>query len=358
MRPSESPATPPLARSAINRDAQVRLDSGKLDAVRNSPEARFVLLNDDRMLAHVQASSDEQSRVVESPAESFTESFRTSVSQPTELVFLTANEAKSAIGVAEAGELPETFYLGRTLDDGGSQPPDTPVFVLPCTADAVVSDLAARDGVSSEWVTLRTCASQLNDRDAGIFTTALALARWNESTGFAPESGASTRPAQGGWMRIDSQSGSEIYPRTDPAVIVLITDADDRVLLGSNILWPENQYSLLAGFVEAGESIETAVHREIAEEAGIRLVNLQYQCSQPWPFPRSLMLGFRARLAPDMRPDEVTPDDTELVDLRWFTRAEIRSARSGIRLPGEASIARFLINAWLNEQPESAESHS
>lgn len=335
MRHNQPQALPPLARSALNRDATTRLDSTLLAATLQGETARFVILNEDRMLgwAEVVEASD--------PSDNTNAARPGSLS----LVFLTLGEVRARLGLLDTSPLPEMYYLGRTIDYDSVLSPDTPIFVVPQGLDSAAD--------SQQWLSLRVHASQLNDRDAGIFTTALALARWNESTGFDPHTGAATQHAQGGWMRVESQSGADIYPRMDPAIIVLITDAEERVLLGSNILWPEHQYSLLAGFVEAGESIEAAVHREIAEEAGITLVNVRYQCSQPWPFPRSLMLGFRAQLAPGIDPGQVTPDETELVDLRWFTRDEIRDPNRSITLPGEASIARFLITQWLHEDTTS-----
>src|SRR5690606_28828848 len=136
----------------------------------------------------------------------------------------------------------------------------------------------------------------------------------------------------------------EVFPRTDPAIIVAVVDADDRLLLGSNAMWEVNRYSLLAGFVEPGESLEAAVAREVFEESGVRVVDPVYLGSQPWPFPSSLMLGFRA-LADPAGSWELRPDGAEILELRWFTREELRQARetgpdAAVILPGGASIAR------------------
>jgi NAD+ diphosphatase len=138
-----------------------------------------------------------------------------------------------------------------------------------------------------------------------------------------------------------------IFPRTDPAIIVLVLDNDDRLLLGSNILWPEGRYSLLAGFVEAGESLEQAVIREIFEESGLRVDRPHYLGSQAWPFPRSIMLGYSARVAPDQDPSGILPDGAEIVDLRWLSRDELRAEAGTLLLPGSTSIARGLIEHWL-----------
>ena len=146
-------------------------------------------------------------------------------------------------------------------------------------------------------------------------------------------------------MRVDPDSGAEVFPRTDAAIIVGITDADDRLLLGSNALWENNRYSLLAGFVEPGESLEAAVIREVFEESGIRVTDPTYLGSQPWPFPASLMVGFLARV--DERVESIlTPDGNEILDLRWFSRDELRDAAGEILLPGPTSIARAIIEEW------------
>ena len=125
-----------------------------------------------------------------------------------------------------------------------------------------------------------------------------------------------------------------------------VTDDADRLLLGSNAMWESNRYSLLAGFVEPGESLEAAVQREIHEESGIHVAEPVYLGSQPWPFPASLMLGFTAKVAPGTGTD-TTPDGTEILDLRWFSRDELVAALGEIRLPGRTSIARAIIEEWL-----------
>lgn len=149
-------------------------------------------------------------------------------------------------------------------------------------------------------------------------------------------------------MRLDPQSNTEVFPRTDAAIIVGIVDADDRILLGSNAMWESNRYSLLAGFVEPGESLEAAVIREVFEESGIRVTDPVYLGSQPWPFPASLMLGFTARVDPSVS-STLTPDGAEILDLRWFSRDELRAARGEVKLPGGTSIAHAIIEEWFGE---------
>lgn len=306
---------PPLSRAAMNRDAPTRLNAEVLDRVMSSDAARFVVLSHGRMLG-----------LAEHP----------------EIALLTATETRSLFD--DSPESLNPLFLGRTLSDS------TPVFAIASSVELDRDAAQLRVGHSLRWLVLRDDIEQLSDQDAGIFTTALALANWHAHSEFSPETGVITHPTQGGWMRFDPESGAEIYPRTDPAIIVLITDDDDRVLLGSHVLWEEDRFSLLAGFVEAGESLEVAVHREMEEEAGVRVSNLRYVASQPWPFPRSLMVGFRAQLAPGLRADEIRPDETELAALRWFTREELLAEPSPVKLPGSASIARHMLDGWLHKR--------
>jgi len=237
------------------------------------------------------------------------------------------------------------IYLGRSLAASSPEPVGTPVLA------AVVSDEVAAQlsPDPASWANLRSIGSALSHRDAGLFTEALAMANWHLSHAFSPRTGEPTVPELGGWVRRDPASdagpGQENFPRTDAAIIVGITDADDRLLLGSNALWEENRFSLLAGFVEPGESLESAVLREVFEESGIRIVDPVYFGSQPWPFPASLMLGFRARVDPD-QDWTLTPDGDEILELRWFSREELTAALGSIILPGHTSIARYIIEDW------------
>ena len=162
----------------------------------------------------------------------------------------------------------------------------------------------------------------LSDRDAGIFTTAQALANWHAAHQFCPRCGAPTEPEQAGWIRRCTRDSSEHYPRTDPAVIMAVVDDDDRLLLGRNAQWPEGRFSVLAGFVEPGESFEAAVAREVEEEVGIEVTDVTYLGNQPWPFPSSDMVGFRARAITT----SLHPDTVEMAEARWFTRNEYRKA--------------------------------
>ncbi len=225
-------------------------------------------------------------------------------------------------------------YLGR--DENG------PVFATALT------DRKDGAGVPGEhWMHPFEVGSELEDTERELLAVASALLRWHEAAGFSPRDGRMTTPELGGWARRDERGG-EYFPRTDPAVIVLV-EHEGRVLLGSNALWEAGRFSLLAGFVEAGESLEQTVLREVYEESGVRLGEVRYVASQPWPFPRSLMLGFRATLAEGVDPEQLRPDPEEISELRWFTRDELRDPAPGLTLPMPVSIARWMIDAWVEE---------
>ena len=238
------------------------------------------------------------------------------------------------------GEL--RVYLGRSLSTTSPEPAGTRVV-------AVLLDDAGHLA-EADWGNLRTLGNRLSDRDAGMLVEALGVLNWHVSHAVSPRTGEPTIVEKGGWVRRDPISNTEVFPRTDAAIIVGITDADDRMLLGSNALWESDRFSLLAGFVEPGESLETAVQREVLEESGIHVIDPVYLGSQPWPFPASLMLGFTAKVDPE-HGTETTPDGTEILDLRWFSREELAAAVDGangpeIRLPGPTSIARAIIEEW------------
>lgn len=242
----------------------------------------------------------------------------------------------------------ERLFLG--VDVSG-----TPYFAVVAPLPDVRADALARP------YGIRDVGHILSSLDAGLLMTAVALANWHARHPYSPATGAPTVLTDGGWVRAD-EAGAQLWPRTDPAVIVLVHDGepgeDGLCLLGSNIAWQRGRlgdlprYSCLAGFVEPGESAEQTVVREVAEEVGIRVSELQYVASQPWPYPGSLMLGFHAIGNPD---DQLNPDPTEISDARWFTRTEIRAAAAGDPAAGFAianpsSIAHYLIIAWLDDE--------
>jgi NAD+ diphosphatase len=199
------------------------------------------------------------------------------------------------------------------------------------------------------WAGLRDLGADLDDLDAGLLAEAVAMVEWHERNRFSPLSGARTTIERAGWVQRDPETGAELFPRTDPAVIMLVHDGGDRCVLGRQAVWPPGRFSILAGFVEPGESAEGAVAREVAEEVGLRVTDIRYVGSQPWPFPQSLMLGYTARVEGD---PTLRLDPTEIEEARWFTRDELRSGAGPRALPPAVSIARHIIDRWVkNELP-------
>jgi NAD+ diphosphatase len=273
---------PPLARSTVDRDGASRTSD---DALATAWKGAQVLV------------VDEQGRVLV---------------DGTDLVLVGPDEAPEG----------ERLYLG-----GGS-------------FFAVRGEVPRRLGARA--LGLREVGAVLSDRDAGLLVHAVGLVNWHAAHPCCARCGAPTRVTQGGSLRVCDNDGSQHFPRTDPAVIVLVTDGADRCVLGRQASWPAGRYSTLAGFVEPGESLEQAVVREVQEEAGLTVRDVTYRGSQPWPFPSSLMLGFRAVCDADTVP---VLRDGELEDARWFTRAELDHDTR----PPEISIASALIREWLAE---------
>jgi NAD+ diphosphatase len=207
------------------------------------------------------------------------------------------------------------------------------------------------------WAGLREVGATTDDVQAGLLTTAVALEQWHGRHVHCPRCGTPTEETQAGWTRTCPRDGSQHFPRTDPAVIMLVHDGADRCLLGRGITWAPGRFSTLAGFVEPGESVEAAVAREVLEETGVTVDAVSYVASQPWPFPSSLMLGFTARVAGHPPPQ---PDRVEVAEADWFTREQVRQATAwtdtaatpdedavlrGVSPP--LSISRYLIDRWL-----------
>jgi len=296
----------PLARSEIDRDHLTR--AGGVESLLGEPNTRAVVLHDGKAL----------------------------LSGP------------DALAILPAASLPHSaaLYLGRALTDSVDLPSGAPVVAL-LLDDSQAAELTVD---AEQWGDLRRLGHQLGERDAGLFTQALALANWHSAYGYSPRTGEATTIGASGWTRVGAD-GREVFPRTDAAVIVGITDAADRLLLGSNAMWESNRFSLLAGFVEPGESLEAAVIREVFEESGLRVADPVYLGSQPWPFPASLMVGFRAHV-PAEHPTAGTPDGEEILALRWFTRDQLRDAAGSgeIILPGPTSIARAIVEDWYGDE--------
>ena len=196
---------------------------------------------------------------------------------------------------------------------------------------------------------LRGVMTQLSPRDAELVATAKAITGWHQSHGFCARCGDRTAVAMAGWQRDCRSCGAHHFPRTDPVVIMLITRGNS-VLMGRSHGWPEGMYSLLAGFVEPGETIEAAVRREVFEEAGIRVAQVDYLSSQPWPFPSSLMLGCHG----EATSDEITVDPVEIEDAIWVSREEMADCFAGnstrLTPARKGAIAHFLIWNWLADR--------
>jgi NAD+ diphosphatase len=293
----------PLSRFEVDRDYLARERPGLFDELRADPRARVLPIFDG--LALLRSDS--------------------------ELALLPFDEVPDATLLV---------YLGRTTAATETEPAGTPVVAAHLTDAGPLADRA--------WGNLRTVGTRLSDRDAGLLVEALGILNWHATHAFSPTTGGATISEKGGWVRRDPNSDREMFPRTDAAIIVGVTDSEDRILLGSNALWERNRFSLLAGFVEPGESLEAAVIREVFEESGIRVTDPVYLGSQPWPFPASLMLGFTAKVDPSLT-STLTPDGAEILDLRWFSREELRASRGEILLPGPASIAHAILTEWLGE---------
>ncbi len=209
------------------------------------------------------------------------------------------------------------------------------------------------DAAPTSVIDPRRTSHPFDDVSAQLVACALALLNWHDSARFSPADGSPTRPVRAGWARRNLLTGREEFPRIDPAVICLVHDGADRAVLARQAVWPPRLFSLVAGFVEAGESFESCVAREVAEELGLTVRDVRYLGSQPWPFPRSLMVGFHALADPE---EPFAFRDGEIAEAAWFTRDEVRAALSQgdwssdsdsrLLLPGSISIAREIIESW------------
>jgi NAD+ diphosphatase len=253
----------------------------------------------------------------------------------------------------DADEPSLRFLPPEQVESGGTR-----VFLGEAGGQAYFAHLAIGEMADEGWTGLREVGALLTDLDVGLLTTAVALRAWHVRHRHCPRCGAVTEVAQAGWSRVCPEDGSEHFPRTDPAVIMLVHDGAGHCVLARGPQWAPGRMSVLAGFVEAGESAEAAVAREVGEEVGIAVRDVRYAGSQPHPFPASLMLGFTALVDGD---PTLRLDDDEIVEAGWFSREEVR--RTGewgdehavpdgelpvLRgLPPTMSIARQLINGWL-----------
>jgi NAD+ diphosphatase len=245
--------------------------------------------------------------------------------------------------------------LSATIIEGADQ-----IVLLGCDGEGTAwfaADLSAdsRDAIArivepAIPLPLRRVGAVLPPADAAVLAYAQGIVHWHRRHRFCGVCGSETESREGGHVRVclGANCGAEHFPRTDPAVIMLVSSHDgEACLLARQARWPRGMYSTLAGFVEPGESLEEAVMREVREETGLRVADVRYRGSQPWPFPSSIMLGFHAT-AQTQAP--ITFDPNELEHARWFTRAEIAAFDEiGLRLPSRDSIARRLVVEWLDQ---------
>ncbi|MFC4905841.1 NAD(+) diphosphatase [Actinomadura gamaensis] len=282
-----------LARGTLDRAAERRGDDAFLDAAWHDPRTRVLVLRDGEVNAIVEPD----------PV----------------LVLLPPADAPSG----------DRYFLG--VDDDG------------VAYFAVTGPLPAVEG--AERAGLRRIGALLPDRDSGLLTHAVALEHWHAANVYCPRCGTRTEIRQAGHVRRCPNDGSDHFPRLDPAVIMLVTDQDDRLLLARGPQWPADRRSVLAGFVEPGESLEQAVVREVREEVGLTVRDVRYLGSQPWPLPQSLMIGFTAGADGTV---PLVPDPVEIRDAGWYTREELTEAIETGRIvaPGPLSIAAQLIMRW------------
>ena len=275
-------------------------------------------------------------------------------------VLLGEHEGVAYWGVPSAAALP---LLNGSSSSGlsVSGSPVDAAMASGASVDAALADAAPARPPGRDWSDLRRSGAELDATAAGLAVTAVAVLGWHRRSPYCPRCGTLSEIARAGWARRCPGCTLEEYPRTDPAVICLVHDGADHVLVARGPDWPEGRFSVLAGFVEAGESLEACVAREVEEEVGAVVTDIRYLGSQPWPFPRSLMIGFEAvadRSAP------VRPAPGEIAEVRWVSRADVRTALDAgswtardsapgaadatgtLLLPGPVSIAGAMLRSW------------
>ncbi|MDO4887799.1 MAG: NAD(+) diphosphatase [Actinomycetaceae bacterium] len=310
-------SVPNLARGAVDRDEPVRKDPDTRERVRRSKQARFLLVRGSELAAG-------QRGVV-------------AVSWP-----------QARLHGAE-----DAVYLGRVAD--------VPYFACDVSGTGTLGDRGDLpgavepeiDGQPVHFEDVRVRAHEWPDDETALAVEAVAIIQWRKVTRFCHECGGALREAPSGWER-RCEEGHSVFPRIDPAVIMAIRNDDDELLLGHNRAWAPGRYSVLAGFLEAGETLEAAVRREVFEEARVAVDRVEYVASQPWPFPRSLMLAFEGWTNGSQA--DVQVDGTEVEHARFFSRQDLKAAVAAgeVSLPNPTSIAWMLIERWLGEPLESA----
>jgi NAD+ diphosphatase len=314
-----------LARSDVDRSTARRGDTEWLEKAWADPGTRVLVVRDGQAPVRFTDGDEKAELVFVSPGDA-----------PEGVRCLLGVAADGVVYFAVTGPFPDAAGAARAAAPAAGAAAGTPAL-----------------GQDVREISLRQAGPLLSDRDAGLMTHAVALANWHGGHGHCPRCGAVTEPILAGHSRRCVNDGSEHFPRLDPAVIMLVTDPDDRCLLARNAMWPERRVSILAGFVEPGESAEQAVAREVFEETGIVAGDARYAGSQPWPMPHSLMLGFRARATGSL---EITVDAEEIAEAHWFSRDGLTaSVASGeIKLPPPVSIAHRIIESWYGAELSGA----
>lgn len=306
----------PMARSALDRDYISRKLDGLFENLDKDSATRILAMHQGKVLLAGDA--------------------------------LAVNPQLRFFGTEEIPTSSYLAYLGKA--NGGHELAEGTSVIL---AELDAETASAIEPNTDNWRVLRRTGAGLSDLGIGLYAQALALSNWHGTHAHCPKCGALTEITQAGWVRRCPVDGFEIYPRTDPAIIVSVLDHEDRILLGSQGSWEDNRWSILAGFVEPGESLEAAVVREMFEESGLRIVDPKYLGSQAWPFPYSLMVGYTAKIAPDSE-GALLPDGEEIEKLRWFSREDIKREAAQLLLPGRLTISRAIIEHWYGKEIVSA----
>ena len=314
------------SQSSIDRADHLRKDASAIQKLRLADNCRLIPVLDGQSLI---AEGSEAPVALMLPA------YPADATNPLAEIFLGRDDQHSyfALDISPLHESAAANLLMQATDDAGNQ----------------------RPGVFRD---LRSIGPLLAHHEGSLLAYARGLVYWNRNTRHCIRCGNALISGNAGHVRTCVECDYTVFPRTDPAVIMLVTyqqtGSPDLCLLGRSPAWPVGVYSTLAGFVEPGESLEMAVQREVLEEASIHTEDVRYIASQPWPFPRSIMLGFEARATTT----QIRCDPNELADAQWFTREQLRGfgnwadQSEGYKLPRTDSIARHLIDRWINSETE------